>query len=72
MEEKFRLRELRRRQFPNISEVSKDDGDEHNSAIDKNDIHFEENQDEDVKEYTNEDEDEGYEEGYSDDCGIIF
>ena len=32
----------------NISEASKDD-DEHNSAIDKNDIHYEGKQDEDVK-----------------------
>ena len=32
----------------NISEVSKDD-DEHNSAIDKNEIHYEEKQDGDVK-----------------------
>ena len=45
----------------NISEVSKDD-DEHNSSIDKNDIHYEEKQDE----Y------ECDEEGYSDDCGILF
>ena len=51
----------------NINEVSKDD-DEHNSSIDKNDIHYEEKQDGDVKEYTDEDEDE---EGYSD-CGILF
>ena len=49
----------------NSSEVSKDD-DEHNSSIDKNDIHYEEKQDGDVKEYTDEDEDEGDEEGYSD------
>ena len=41
---------------------------EHNSAIDKIDIHYEETQDWDVKEYT----DEGDEEGYSDDCGILF
>ena len=58
-------------QLSNISEVSKDD-DEHNSAINKNDIHYEEKQDGDVKEYTDEDEDEGDEEGYSNDCGIIF
>ena len=45
----------------NINEVSKDD-DEHNSAIDKNDIHYEEKQDE----Y------ECDEEVYSDDCGILF
>ena len=51
-------------QISNINEVSKDD-DEHNSAIDKNDIHYEEKQDEDVKKYTDE-------EGYSDDCRIIF
>ena len=56
-------------QISNISEASKDD-DEHNSAINKNDIHYKENQDGDVKEYT--DEDEGDEEGYSDDCGILF
>ena len=55
----------------NISEVSKDD-DEHNSAIDKNDIQYEEKQDGDVKEYTDKDEYEGDEEGYSDNCGIIF
>ena len=57
-------------QISNISEVSKDYN-EHNSAIDKNDIHYEENQDGDVKEYTDEDEYEGDEEGYSD-CGILF
>ena len=45
----------------NICEVSKDD-DEKNSAIDKDDIHYEENQDGDVKEYTNEDEDKSDEE----------
>ena len=53
----------------NISEVSKDD-DEHNSAINKDDIHYEEKKYRDVKENT--DKDEGDEEGYSDDCGIIF
>ena len=58
-------------QISNISEVSKDD-DEHNSAIDKNDIHYEEKQDGDVKEYNDKREYEGDEEGYSDDCGIIF
>ena len=58
-------------QILNINEVSKDD-DEHNSAIDKNGIHYDENQDRDVKEYNDEDEDEGDEERYSDDCGIIF
>ena len=56
-------------QISNISEVSKDD-DEHNSSINKNVIHYEENQDGYVKEYT--DEYEGDEEGYSDDCGIFF
>ena len=45
-------------QISNISEVSKDDDDENNSAIDKNDIHYEGNQDEDVKEYTDGDEDD--------------
>ena len=35
-------------QISNINEVSKDD-DEHNSAINKNDIHYEEKQDGDVK-----------------------
>ena len=43
-------------QVSNITEVSKDD-DGNNSAIDKNDIHYEGKQDEDVKEYTNGDED---------------
>ena len=38
-------------QISNTSEVSKDDN-EHNSAIDKNDIHYEEDQDGYVKEYT--------------------
>ena len=57
-------------QISNISEVSKDDN-EHNSAIGKNDIHYEEKQDGDVKEYNDEDEGEGDEEGYSD-CGILF
>ena len=56
-------------EIANISEVSKDD-DEHNSAIDKNDNYYEENQDGKVKEYIN--KDEGDEEGYSDHCGIIF
>ena len=55
----------------NISEVSKDD-DEHNNAINKIGIHYEGKQDGDVKEYTNEDEDKGDEEGYNDDCGILF
>ena len=41
------------------------------SAINKDDIHYEEKKDGDVKEYTDEDEDEGDEEGYSD-CGILF
>ena len=53
----------------NISEVSKDN-DEHNSAINKDDIHYEEKQDGDIKEYT--DKDEGDEEGCSDDCGILL
>ena len=57
-------------QISNICEVSKDDN-EHNSAIDKNGIRYEEKQDGDVKEYTDEDEYEGDEEGYSD-CGILF
>ena len=57
-------------QNSNISEVSKDD-DEHTSAINKDDIQYEEKQDGDIKEYTDEDEDEGDEEGYSD-CGILF
>ena len=35
-------------QISNICEVSKNDS-EHNSAIDKNDIHYEEKQDGDVK-----------------------
>ena len=48
MEVKVRLRRLRRNTNSNISEVSKDDN-EHNSAIDKNDIHYEEKKDEDVK-----------------------
>ena len=58
-------------QISNINEVSKDN-DENISAIDKNDIHYEKKKYGDVKEYTDEDEDEGDEEGYSDDCGIIF
>ena len=62
-------KKLEETQISNINEVSKDD-DEHNSAIDKNDIHYEEKQDGYVREYIN--EDEGDEEGYSDDCGIIF
>ena len=33
--------------IPSINEVSKDD-----SVLDKNDIHYDEKQDEDVKEYT--------------------
>ena len=40
------------------------------SAINKDDIHYEEKQDGHVKEYT--DKEEGDEEGYSDDCGIVF
>ena len=39
---------LEETQVSNINEVSKDD-DEYNSAMDKNDIHYEENQDGDVK-----------------------
>ena len=54
-----------------MSEASKDD-DEYNSAIDKNDIHCEEKQDGDVKEYTDEDENEVDEYTYSDYCGILF
>ena len=46
-------------QISNISEASKDD-DEHNSAIDKTDIHYEGKQDEDD------------EEEYSDDGGCLF
>ena len=71
MEEKLYYKDSEETQISNISEVSKDD-DEHNSVIDKNDIHYEEKQHGDVKEYTDEDEDEGDEEGYSDDCGILF
>ena len=71
MEEKFSLQRLERNTISKISELSKDDN-EHNSAIDKNDIHYEENQYGDVKRYTDEDEDEGDEEGYSDDCGNLF
>ena len=59
-------------QISNINDqVSKDD-DEHNSAIDKNDSYYEENQDGDVKEYTDENEDEYDEKGHSDYCGILF
>ena len=64
------MRTQKKHKVSNISEVSKDD-DEHNSAINKNDNHYEEKQYGDVKEYTDEDEDEGDEEGYSD-CGILF
>ena len=42
------------------------------STINKNDIHYKENEDGDVREYADEDEDEGDEEGYSGDCGILF
>ena len=41
--------------IPRINEVSEDD-----SAVDKNDIHYDENKDEDVKEYTNGDDEEEY------------
>ena len=44
-------------QNSNISEVCQDDG-EHNSSIDKNDIHYEGKKDEYVKEYTDGDEDD--------------
>ena len=64
---KLDYKDSKETQISNISEVSKDD-DENNSSIDKNDIYYEEKQDGDVKEYTDEDEDE---EGYSD-CGILF
>ena len=64
-------KDLKETQISNISEVSKDD-DELNSIIDKNNIHYEGKQDRDVKEYTDEDEYEGDEEGYSDDCVILF
>ena len=70
MEEKLDYKYLEERKISNISEVSKDD-DEHNIFINKNGIHYEEKQYGDVKEYTDEDEDEGDEEGYSDDCGIL-
>ena len=64
-------KDLEETQISNIIEVSKDDN-EYNSSIDKNEIHYEEKQDGDVKEYTDEDKDEDDEERYSDDCGIIF
>ena len=44
-------------QISNISKASKDD-DEQNNAIDKNDIHSEGKQDEDVNKYTNGDKDD--------------
>ena len=56
-------------QISNISGVSKDNV-EHNSVIDKNEIHYQGKQDEYVKEYVDEDEDD--EEEYSDDCGCLF
>ena len=52
----------------NISEVSKDN-DEHNRGINKDDILYEEKQYGDIEEYI--DNDEGDEEGCSDDCGIF-
>ena len=51
----------------NINEASKDD-DELNSSIDKNDIHYEGKQDEDVKEYTNGNEDDDEEYSYDGEC----
>ena len=62
---------LEETQISNICEVSKDD-DEHNNVINKTDNRCGENQDGNVKECIDEDEDEGNEEGYSDDCGILF
>ena len=47
--------------IPSINEVSKDD-----SVVDKNGIHYDENQDEDIKEYADWDD----EEEYNDDGGI--
>ena len=41
--------------IPSINEVSKDD-----SVVDKNDIHYDEKKGEDVKEYTNGDDEEEY------------
>ena len=57
-------------QISNISEFSKYD--EHNSDINISGIHYVGNQDEYAKEYNDEDENEGDEEGYSDDYGILF
>ena len=53
--------------IPSINEVSKYD-----SVVDKNDIHYDEKQDEDVKEYTNGDDEyiDGDDEGkYNDGAG---
>ena len=58
-------------QISNIGEVSKDD-DEHNNAINKNDIHYEGKKDGYVKVYIDEYKDEDDEERYNDDCGILF
>ena len=55
MEKKFKLQRLKRNTNSNINEVSKN-YDEHNSTIDKNEIHYEVMQDEDLKDYTNRDE----------------
>ena len=45
---KYEYKDSEETQISNISEVSKDD-DEHNNAIDKNDIHYQEKQDGYVK-----------------------
>ena len=58
----------------NISRIKEasQDGEEHNSVIDKNDIHYDRKKDKDVKEYTIEDEDEGAEEEVSNGGGAKF
>ena len=52
---KFNYKYLEETKISSINEVSKDD-----SVVDKNDIHYDEKQYEDVKEYTDGDNEEEY------------
>ena len=52
---KFDYKDSEGTKVPSINEVSK-----HDSVVYNNDIHYDENQDEDIKEYTDGDDEEEY------------
>ena len=58
LKRKLDYKDSKETKIPSINEVSKDD-----SVVDKNDIHYDEKKGENVKEYTNGDDEEEYNHG---------